>query len=165
MQNQIEDSGSDIWAKTRFLQRARDQQVHGTVGSHATQIKHAGKHQPHCFPQKLLPFPKIKSPEPSKPEAVKINTVYYCMISLICGHLKKIELTEQMYGYQGGEGWMGWTGRLGLTYIHYYVWNRTYCIARGTLLNALWWPKWEGNPKKRGYMYTYSCFTLLYSRN
>ena len=27
---------------------------------------------------------------------------------------------------------------------------RTYCIAQGTLLNALWGPKWEGNPKKRG---------------
>ena len=26
---------------------------------------------------------------------------------------------------------------------------RTYCIAQGTLLNALWWPKWEGNLKKR----------------
>ena len=26
---------------------------------------------------------------------------------------------------------------------------RTYCRAQGTLLNALWWPKWEGNPKKR----------------
>ena len=25
--------------------------------------------------------------------------------------------------------------------------------------------KWEGNPKKRGYMYMYSCFTLLCSRN
>ena len=25
---------------------------------------------------------------------------------------------------------------------------RTYCIAQGTLLSALWWPKWEGNPKK-----------------
>ena len=24
---------------------------------------------------------------------------------------------------------------------------RTYCIALGTLLNALWWPKWEGNPE------------------
>ena len=32
---------------------------------------------------------------------------------------------------------------------------RTYCTAQGTLLNALWGPKWEGNPKKRGYMYTY----------
>ena len=25
----------------------------------------------------------------------------------------------------------------------------TYCIAQGTLLNALWWPKCEGNLKKR----------------
>ena len=31
---------------------------------------------------------------------------------------------------------------------------RTYCIAQGTLLSALWGPTWEGNPKKRGYMYT-----------
>ena len=30
---------------------------------------------------------------------------------------------------------------------------RTDCIAQGTLLSALWWPKWEGNPKKRGYMF------------
>ena len=28
---------------------------------------------------------------------------------------------------------------------------RTYCIAQGTLLNALWWPKWERNTKKRRY--------------
>ena len=33
---------------------------------------------------------------------------------------------------------------------------RTYCIDQATLLSALWCPKWEGNPKKRGYMYTYS---------
>ena len=25
---------------------------------------------------------------------------------------------------------------------------RTYCIAQGTLLNALWWSKWEGNPER-----------------
>ena len=25
------------------------------------------------------------------------------------------------------------------------------CLAQGTLLSALWWPKSEGNPKKRGY--------------
>ena len=31
---------------------------------------------------------------------------------------------------------------------------RMYCLARGTLLNALWWPHWEGNPRKRGYTYT-----------
>ena len=26
-------------------------------------------------------------------------------------------------------------------------------MRNSTLLNALWWPKWEGNPKKRVYMY------------
>ena len=25
---------------------------------------------------------------------------------------------------------------------------RTYCIAQGALLNALWWPKWEENLKQ-----------------
>ena len=25
---------------------------------------------------------------------------------------------------------------------------RAYCIAQGTLLNALWWSKWGGNQKK-----------------
>ena len=42
---------------------------------------------------------------------------------------------------------------------------RNHCIAQRTLLRALWWPKWEGNPKTRGYTYTYSWFTLLHSRN
>ena len=42
---------------------------------------------------------------------------------------------------------------------------RTYCITSETLLKALWWPKWEGNPRNRGYMYTCAWFTLLYSRN
>ena len=42
---------------------------------------------------------------------------------------------------------------------------RTFCIAQGTLVSALWWPKWEGNPKKREIMYTYSWFILLHSRN
>ena len=32
---------------------------------------------------------------------------------------------------------------------------RTYRIAQGTLVSALWGPEWEGNPKKRGFMYTY----------
>ena len=31
---------------------------------------------------------------------------------------------------------------------------RIYCIAQGTLFSALWWPKWEGNPK-RGYVYVH----------
>jgi len=26
----------------------------------------------------------------------------------------------------------------------------TCCTTQGTLLRAMWWPKWEGNPKKRG---------------
>ena len=43
---------------------------------------------------------------------------------------------------------------------------RTYCVAQETLLNALQWPKWEGNPEKEGIcVYTYGWFTLLYSRN
>ena len=29
-------------------------------------------------------------------------------------------------------------------------------IVQGTPSSALWWPKWEGNPKKREYMYTWS---------
>ena len=33
---------------------------------------------------------------------------------------------------------------------------KTYCITQGSLLNTLWWPKWEGNPKVREYMYMYS---------
>ena len=30
-----------------------------------------------------------------------------------------------------------------------------YSIAQRTLLGALWWPKWEGNPPNRGYIYIY----------
>ena len=29
---------------------------------------------------------------------------------------------------------------------------KTYCITQGTLLNALWGPTWQGNPKKRGWV-------------
>ena len=28
--------------------------------------------------------------------------------------------------------------------------SETYCGAQGVLLGQLWWPKWEGRPKKRG---------------
>ena len=31
----------------------------------------------------------------------------------------------------------------------------SYCTAQGTLLNTLWWSKWERNPKKRDYTHTY----------
>ena len=41
---------------------------------------------------------------------------------------------------------------------------RTCRTAQGTLLHALWWPKWEGNPRKEWYVYTY-WLTSLYSRN
>ena len=27
---------------------------------------------------------------------------------------------------------------------------RTNCTAQGSLLSVLWWPKWEGNPKRKG---------------
>ena len=30
---------------------------------------------------------------------------------------------------------------------------RTYCVVQGTLLRALRWPTWEGNPKIKEYMY------------
>ena len=33
---------------------------------------------------------------------------------------------------------------------------RTYCMAQGALLSALWRMKWEGNLEERGYMYTHS---------
>ena len=65
--------------------------------------------------------------------------------------------------------WSGMNWEMGLTYTHYYVQNRwlmrTYCIAQGILLNALWWLKCEGNPKKGKYTHTYSWFTLPYSEN
>ena len=32
---------------------------------------------------------------------------------------------------------------------------RTYCVAQGTLLNALWGPGWEGSPERKGCMYMY----------
>ena len=72
---------------------------------------------------------------------------------------------HRVHRYKGGKMGLGWTERLGLTCIHYwyYVGNsylnyimRTYCIAQGTLLSALWWPKWKGNLKNKGYMYKYS---------
>ena len=30
--------------------------------------------------------------------------------------------------------------------------TRTYCIAQGALLISMWLHKWEGSPKKRGYI-------------
>ena len=36
------------------------------------------------------------------------------------------------------------------------------CIAQGTLLNSLWWPKWKGN-SKRGVMCTCIADSLCYT--
>ena len=44
-----------------------------------------------------------------------------------------------------GDG-MNW--KIGIDVCALLILLRTYCIAKGTLLSALWWPKWEGNPKK-----------------
>ena len=41
----------------------------------------------------------------------------------------------------------------------------TYWKVQRTPLLAPWGPKWERNPKKRGYVYTNSWFTLMYNRN
>ena len=77
------------------------------------------------------------------------------------------------------KGRVGRTGKLGLTYIHYHVYNRelvgTCYKAQEARLGALWWPRWggggwrgggwEGGPRGRGYRYAYSWFTSLYSGN
>ena len=34
---------------------------------------------------------------------------------------------------------------------------RTYYIAQGSLLSALWWPKWEGNPENWIHVCVLSC--------
>ena len=39
---------------------------------------------------------------------------------------------------------------------------RAYYIAQGSLLNALLGPKWEGNPKKKGYMHTYGVVLFFF---
>ena len=62
-------------------------------------------------------------------------------------------------GLPKGEGWgEGWTGRVGMAYIHY--WNplvtRTCYIAWGKVFNTLWWPTWEKNLKKKEYIYIYT---------
>ena len=64
---------------------------------------------------------------------------------------------------------MGQIETVRLTCIHCYTWNRqleqVYPIELGTLLDILWWPRCEENPKGRGYVYTNGWFTLLCSRN
>ena len=56
---------------------------------------------------------------------------------------------------------MGWEGTGHAVFLKVRPWRMhkkcwvlmsTYWIAQGTLLSALWWPEWEGNPKGKGYM-------------
>ena len=41
---------------------------------------------------------------------------------------------------------------------------RAYCLAQDTLLNVVWWPKWEGTPTGREYVYTYSWCKPVYPK-
>ena len=57
------------------------------------------------------------------------------------------------------KGEMGWH-EMGDRDWHTHIIDTAYKIAKENwlyisemLLNALWWPKWEGNPKKEGSMY------------
>ena len=53
-------------------------------------------------------------------------------------------------------GWVNWEIEVDihtLLYIKQITNKNLVYTARGTLLNALWWSKREGNLKKRGYMY------------
>ena len=40
---------------------------------------------------------------------------------------------------------------------------KTYFIAQRALLNALWYPKWEGNPKNRGDLCIHIADSLCYA--
>ena len=67
----------------------------------------------------------------------------------------------------GSWGWMGRPGvlrfmgsqRVGHDWATELIWMNPYCIVHGTLLDALWWPKWERNQKTVGIYYGW--FTWL----
>ena len=63
--------------------------------------------------------------------------------------------TDTKGGRGGGMDWEIGIDICTLLYIKE-ITNENPLLAQGTLLNALWGPKWGGNPKNRGYMYTYS---------
>jgi len=41
----------------------------------------------------------------------------------ICKAEIETDVREQMYGHQGEDGKVGWIGKWGLKYIHYYVYK------------------------------------------
>ena len=77
-----------------------------------------------------------------------------------------LQTLKTNHSYQSGqvEEGEGWTGGLGLAYVHCGIWNdwptATCCIAQGTLHNILWQSIWEKNLKRMDIW-----ITLLYSRN
>ena len=64
------------------------------------------------------------------------------------------------WGHKGSDTteWLNWTECIKWTTNE----NRLYSTESSTWCSL--WPKWKGNSKKRGYMYTCSQFTLLHSR-
>ena len=46
-----------------------------------------------------------------------------------------------------------------------WITNKTYCIARETLLNVMWQSGWEGGLGENGYMYMYGWAPLLFTWN
>ena len=45
----------------------------------------------------------------------------------------------------------------------YLKWMINKDIAQGTLLNAMWQPRWHRNLEKNGYMYMYGLVTSLFT--
>lgn len=72
------------------------------------------------------------------------------------GHMATMDILmrTQPWGRSCHTSWEG----VGATY-------RTYCIARGNLLNSLWWCRWGKNWWRNGYTYIYNRFTLLDTRS
>ena len=77
---------------------------------------------------------------------------------------------EQIYKYKRGKGKYGMNWE---TEIHMYilrilrikqVTKENYYMARESTQCSVV-TEWKGNPERRGYVYMYGWFTLLYSRN
>ena len=64
-----------------------------------------------------------------------------------------------------GGGTHGETGTDTRTLLRTKQMKRAECAGPRALLSALWRPRREGNPKKRGCVCMHSWFTMLYSRN